>query len=53
MPVYKNEKYTNLEPQATPDRCSLSQRFMSPGNTVCLAALVAAIALAITVARRK
>lgn len=53
MPGYKNEKYRSLEPQATPDRCSLTSRFMSPSNTVCLAALVAAIALAITIARRK
>jgi hypothetical protein len=53
MPGYKNEKYTNLEPQAAAGSCSLTDRFMSPGNTVCLAAVVAAICLAITIARRK
>ena len=47
------EKYTNLEPQPSRNICSLADRFLSPGNTVCLAAMVAAIALAITIARRK
>ena len=53
MPGYEPEKYTSLEPQPSLSTCSLTDRFMSPGNTVCLAAAVAAIALAITIARRK
>lgn len=53
MPGYKNEKYSNLEPQASAGSCSLTDRFMSPGNTVCLSAVVAAITLAIMIARRK
>tara|TARA_R110002074_G_scaffold8841_2_gene35782 strand:+ start:9317 stop:9478 length:162 start_codon:yes stop_codon:yes gene_type:complete len=53
MPGYKNEKYTNLEPQPTAGGCSLTDRFISPGNTVCMAAVVAAVCLAITIIRQK
>ena len=49
MPHCNKEYYSPVESQSASATCSI----MSPGNTVCLAAVVAAIALAITIARRK
>lgn len=49
MPHCNKEYYSPVESRPDSGTCSI----MSPANTVCLAAVVASIALAITIARRK
>lgn len=49
MSQCNKEHYSPFESRPSSGTCSI----MSPGNTVCMAAVVAAICLAITIARRK